>query len=63
MFDLFKSVSMIFVIIASINLGLMGLLELDIVGRILGSVPLLLKIFHIIVGISGIMMLMAWLKK
>ena len=63
MFDLFKTVSLVFVMIATINLGLMGLLGLDIIGKILGSLPVVLKAFHIIVGISGVMMLMTYLKK
>lgn len=63
MFDLFKTISLIFVMIATINLGLVGLLDLDIVGRVLGGVPILLKVFNIVVGISGITMLMAHLKK
>ena len=63
MLDIFKTVSLLFVMIATINLGLIGLLDLDIVGKILGSVPVLLKVFNVIVGISGIMMLVTHLKK
>ncbi len=63
MFELFKTISLIFVMIATINLGLIGLLDLDIVGRVLGGVPILLKVFNITVGVAGIMMLMAHLKK
>lgn len=63
MLDVFKTISLLFVMIATINLGLVGLLDLDIVGKILGSVPILLKIFNVIVGISGIMMLVTHLKK
>ena len=63
MLDIFKTVSLLFVMIATINLGLIGLLDLDIVGKILGSVQVLLKVFNVIVGISGIMMLVTHLKK
>ena len=63
MFELFKTISLIFVMIATINLGLIGLLDLDVVGRVLGGVPVLLKVFNITVGAAGIMMLMAHLKK
>ena len=63
MLETFKIVSLVFVMIATINLGLIGLLDLDVVGKLFGSVPMLLKIFHIVVGISGIMMLLAHLKK
>ena len=63
MFDLLKTISLVFVMIATINLGLIGLLDLDIVGKVIGGMPLLLKIFHIVVGVSGVMMLVAFLKK
>ena len=63
MFDLFKTISLVFVMIATINLGLIGLMDLDIVGRVLGGVPMLLKVFNIVVGIAGVMMLVAHLKK
>ena len=63
MLGLFKTVSLVFVMIATINLGLMGLIDLDLVGKLFGTVPVLLKIFHIVVGISGIMMLVTYLKK
>ena len=63
MLDLFKTVSLVFVMIATINLGLIGLLDLDIVGKMIGGIPVLLKVFHIVVGLSGIMMLMTYLKK
>lgn len=63
MFDHFKVVSLVFVMIATINIGLMGLLGLDLVGHVLGGMPLLLKIFQIVVGIAGVMMLIAHLKK
>lgn len=63
MLDVFKTISLLFVVIATINLGLVGLLGLDIVGKILGSVPILLTTFNVLVGLSGIMMLVAHLKK
>ncbi len=63
MLDLFRTVSLVFVMIATINLGLIGLIDLDIVGKVIGDFPVLLKIFNVVVGISGIMMLLTYLKK
>lgn len=63
MLDAFKIISLIFVIIATINLGLFGLLDFDVVGKVIGRFPILLKVFNVTVGISGIMMLVAQLKK
>lgn len=63
MLDLFKTISFVFVIIATINLGLVGLVGLDLVGKVLGSMDMVLKIFHILVGLSGVMMLVTHLKK
>tara|TARA_R110002095_G_scaffold203377_2_gene185297 strand:- start:625 stop:816 length:192 start_codon:yes stop_codon:yes gene_type:complete len=63
MLDVLKTVSLLFVVIATINLGLVGLIDYDIVGKILGSVPILLQVFNVLVGISGIMMLVTYLKK
>lgn len=60
---LLKTISLVFVMIATINLGLVGLLDLDIIGRVLGGVPILLKVFNILVGVSGVMMLIAHLQK
>lgn len=63
MMEMLKTVSLLIVMMATINLGLIGLLDLDIIGKILGSVPVLLKVFNVLVGVSGIMMLITHLKK
>lgn len=46
-------ISLILLIIAGLNAGLVALLGLDIVGMILGAVPILVKIFYILVGVAA----------
>ncbi len=55
--DLVKLIALILVIVAAINLGLVGLFDLDIVAKIFGVMPLLVKVFHILVGLSGVLLL------
>ena len=57
MMDLVKLIALILVIVAAINLGLVGLFDLDIVAKIFGVMPLLVKVFHILVGLSGVLLL------
>ena len=47
-------IAVILVIIGAVNWGLIGLLNLDLVALILGSIPVLLKLVYILVGLSGL---------
>lgn len=53
----------ILVLVGAINWGLVGLLNLNLVNTVLGSVAGLEKIVYILVGLSGVLMLMNWGKK
>lgn len=53
----------ILVIVGALNWGLVGLLDINLVNMILGSVAGLEKIVYILVGLSGVLMLAQWNKK
>jgi uncharacterized membrane protein YuzA (DUF378 family) len=56
-------VALILVIIGGLNWGLVGLLELDLVQVILGSIPILMKLVYILVGLSALYMIYMVSKK
>ncbi len=47
-------VAMILVLIGGINWGLVGLLNLDLVALILGSMPIIQKLVYIVIGLSAV---------
>jgi uncharacterized protein len=51
------------VVIGALNWGLVGLLGLNFVEMLLGSWPMLERVVYILVGLSGLMMLMQNGKK
>lgn len=53
----------ILIIVGAINWGLVGLLNLNLVNTVLGSVAGLEKIVYILIGLSGVMALINWGKK
>lgn len=46
--------AVILAIVGAVNWGLVGLLNLDLVALILGSIPVLAKIVYILVGLAGL---------
>ncbi len=50
-------ISMILVIIGGINWGLVGLINLDLVKLIFGSIPVLQQLVYILVGLAGLYMI------
>jgi uncharacterized protein len=52
-------VTWILVVIGALNWGLFGLFQLDLVNLVLGSVPLLAKIVYVLVGLSGLWMVVS----
>ncbi|MFA6037013.1 MAG: DUF378 domain-containing protein [Legionellales bacterium] len=46
-------VAMILVLIGGINWGLVGLLNLDLVALLLGSMPIIQKLVYIVIGLSA----------
>lgn len=58
-----QQVANILVIVGALNWGLVGLLDLNIVNVVLGSIAGLEKIVYILVGLSGVLALVNWNKK
>lgn len=54
---------MVLVIIGAVNWGLVGLMNLDLVNRIFGGIPLLAKIIYILVGLAGLYLIYFITKK
>ncbi|PIR74498.1 MAG: DUF378 domain-containing protein [Candidatus Magasanikbacteria bacterium CG10_big_fil_rev_8_21_14_0_10_47_10] len=52
-------VSMWLVVIGALNWGLVGAFDFNLVNRLLGSVSWLERLVYILVGLAGIMMLLA----
>jgi uncharacterized protein len=57
-----QQAAMVLVIVGALNWGLIGLLNLDIVNMLFGSIGLE-KIVQILVGLSGVLVLANWKKK
>lgn len=58
-----QQVANILVIVGALNWGLVGLLNLNLVSTVLGSMAGLEKIVYILVGLSGVLALVNWGKK
>lgn len=58
-----QQIASILVIVGALNWGLVGLLNLNVVNMILGSLAGLEKIVYILVGLSGVLALTQWNKK
>lgn len=58
-----QQIANILVIVGALNWGLVGLLNLNVVNMILGSLAGLEKIVYILVGLSGVLALTQWNKK
>ncbi len=58
-----KTVSKWLVILGAIEVGLMGVLSFDLVGSLLGSWPMLVKVVYILVGVAGLWGAYAMLTK
>jgi len=56
-------IALVLVIIGGLNWLLVGLLELDVVETLLGSIPILQKIVYILVGLAAIYMIYYAVKK
>jgi uncharacterized membrane protein YuzA (DUF378 family) len=51
-----KLISATLVIVGAINWGLVGVANLDLVYLLLGSIPFLMKLVYVLVGLSGLYM-------
>jgi uncharacterized membrane protein YuzA (DUF378 family) len=58
-----KTVSKWLVVLGAIEVGLMGVMNFDLIGSLLGSWPMLVKVVYILVGIAGLWGAYAMLTK
>lgn len=58
-----KTVSKWLVVLGAIEVGLMGVMNFDLIGSLLGSWPLLVKIVYTLIGIAGVWGAYAMLTK
>ena len=58
-----KTVSKWLVVLGAIEVGLMGVMSFDLIGSLLGSWPMLVKIVYTLVGIAGLWGAYAMLTK
>jgi hypothetical protein len=58
-----QQIANILVIVGALNWGLVGLLDLNVVNMVLGSIAGLEKIVYILVGLSGVLALVNMNKK
>lgn len=61
--DMVETVAMILVIIGGLNWGLVGLLNMNVVELLFASVPILVQIVYVLVGISALYMLYGYFMK
>jgi len=57
-----KTLSMVLVAVGALNWGLVALLDINLVMWLLGSWPMLEKLVYILVGASGLWMLVDYKK-
>ena len=58
-----KTVSKWLVVLGAIEVGLMGFMNFDLIGSLLGSWPILVKIVYMLVGVAGLWGAYAMLTK
>jgi len=58
-----KTVSKWLVVLGAIEVGLMGFMNFDLIGSLLGGWPLLVKIVYMLVGVAGLWGAYAMLTK
>lgn len=52
-------IAFILVIIGALNWGLVGLFSFDLVTAILGSIPVLVRIVYVLVGVAAVYLIIA----
>lgn len=57
-----KMLAYLLVIVGGLNWGLVGLLDVNLVEMLLGTVPVLVQIVYILVGVSAIWLLVDYSK-
>ena len=57
-----KMLAYLLVVVGGLNWGLVGLLELNVVEMLLGSVPTAVQVVYVLVGVSAVWMLVDYAK-
>lgn len=55
-------VACVLVIIGALNLGLMGLLKIDLIAQLLGGIPKAVRLTYLLIGAAGVAKLIACFK-
>ncbi len=50
-------VSMVLVIIGALNMGIVGVMDMNVINMLLGDGSMLAKVVHILVGLAGLYMI------
>lgn len=61
-FSLLDKISFILVVIGSVDWGLVGLFNFDIISTLFGSAMIIARIIYILVGVAGIDMLLVIIR-
>ncbi len=57
-----KMLAYLLVVVGGLNWGLVGLLQLNVVEMLLGSVPSAVQVVYVLVGVSAVWMLVDYAK-
>ena len=56
---LIHTIALILAIVGALNWGLVGIAGIDIVAKLFGTMPMLAKIIYVLIGLSGISLLLS----
>lgn len=56
-------VGTLLVVVGALNWGLVGLLNLNVVNMLLGSMPVVEQVVYVLVGVAGLWLLWDWYAK
>ncbi|HRN96427.1 MAG TPA: DUF378 domain-containing protein [Candidatus Levybacteria bacterium] len=57
-----KMLAYLLVVVGGLNWGLVGLMELNLVEMLLGSVPVAVQVVYVLVGVSAVWLLVDYTK-
>jgi uncharacterized membrane protein YuzA (DUF378 family) len=57
-----KMLAFLLVVVGGLNWGLVGLMDLNLVSMLFGSVPMLEKVVYVLVGLSAVWLLVDYTK-
>jgi uncharacterized protein len=60
--SVFNKIAFLFVIIGALNWGLIGAFDLNLITKIFVKIPQAIDIVYILIGVSGLLLLLAKLR-